>query len=139
MPTYKEQGRFYDDVTLAQRVHLASGNEFVDVVRAVGVVEQGRFRYEDVGASATDQILGPTGAVGDFLHKLIITVNVALTAAVILRDGNGASIALMPNSPGGGLGVYVVEFNLQCVNAVTPGWKVTTGVGSTVLGIGRFT
>ena len=95
--------------------------------------------YETVAASQTDQILGVTGGVGDFLRRLVITVNTALTAAVSIKDGNGASIPILPNSPGGGVGVYVVEFNAKCVNTVTPGWKVTTGAGATVMGIGQFT
>lgn len=94
--------------------------------------------YEIVGASATDQILGTTGTKGDLLERLIITVNTALTAAVSIKDGNGASIPIMPNSPGGGIGVYEVNIGARAINATTPGWKVTTGAGSTVLAVGRF-
>ena len=95
--------------------------------------------YETVAASQTDQILGATGAVTDWLARLIITVNTAATAAVSIKDGNGSSIAILPNSPGGGVGVYVVECGMKAVNATTPGWKVTTGAGSTVVGVGSFT
>jgi hypothetical protein len=95
--------------------------------------------YETVAASQTDQILGPTGAKGDILERLIITVATAATAAVSIKDGNGSAIAIMPNSPGGGVGVYVVPIGARCVSGTTPGWKVTTGAGSTVLAVGRFT
>lgn len=98
-----------------------------------------RTDYETVAASQTDQIMGPVGHVGDILERLIITVNTAATAAVSIKDGDGASIGILPNSPGGGVGVYVVEIKALCVRATTPGWKVTTGAGSTVLAVGRFT
>lgn len=95
--------------------------------------------YETVAASQSDQILGATGAVGDVLERLIITVATAATAAVSIKDGNGSAISILPNSPGGGIGVYVIPIGARCLNATTPGWKVTTGAGSTVLAIGNFT
>jgi hypothetical protein len=36
------------------------------------------------------------------------------------------------------VGVYVVEVGALAQNTTTPGWKVTTGAGSTVLAVGRF-
>ena len=95
--------------------------------------------YETVAASQTDQVLGPVGAQGDVLERLIITVGTAATAAVSIKDGNGSSIPILPNNPGGGVGVYVVPIGARCVAATTPGWKVTTGAGSTVVAVGRFT
>lgn len=91
--------------------------------------------YETVAASQTDQALGPVGVAGDILATLIITVGTAATAAVSIKDGSGSSIPIMPNSPGGGIGVYVVIVNARSTSG---GWKVTTGAGSTVLAVGRF-
>ena len=102
-----------------------------DVLRVEGSGE-----YETVAASQTDQVLGSTGAAGDYLDKLIITVGTAATAAVSIKDGSGSLIPILPNSPGGGVGVYVVSLGTIAADA---GWKVTTGAGSTVLAIGRFT
>jgi hypothetical protein len=96
------------------------------------------YEYETVAVSQTDQILGANGSVGDFLSRLIISVVTAATAAVSIKDGNGSAISILPNSPGGGVGVYVVDIGAACVNPTTPGWKVTTGAGSTVLAIGDF-
>lgn len=95
--------------------------------------------YETVAAGQADQILGATGAKGDILARLIITVTTAATAAVSIKDGDGAAIPILPNSPGGGVGVYPVEVRARARAATTPGWKVTTGAGSTVLAVGRFT
>lgn len=93
-------------------------------------------RYETVAASQTDQVLGPTGAKGDYLERLIITVGTAATAATSIKDGSGSSIPIMPNSPGGGVGVYTVEIHAV---STAGAWSVTTGAGSTVLAVGRFT
>lgn len=92
--------------------------------------------YEYVAASQTDQVLGPNGNAGDVIERLIITVATALTAAVDLQDGDGTARSILPNSPGGGIGVYVVELGMR---STAGGWKVTTGAGSTVHAVGRFT
>jgi len=92
--------------------------------------------YETVAASQTDQILGPVGAVGNVLERLICTVTTS-TSAVDLQDGNGTAFSIVPaNAP---IGVHVVEIGARCVNATTPGWKVTTAAGVSVLAVGRFT
>ena len=95
--------------------------------------------YETVAASQTDQILGATGAKDDWLARLICVVTTAATAQVQIKDGNGSAITVLPNSPGGGIGTYVIEVGAKAVNATTPGWKVTTGAGVAVLGVGSFT
>lgn len=92
--------------------------------------------YETVAASQTAQILGGAGKQGDILERLIITVGTAATAAVSISDSGGAAIPIMPNLPGGGIGVYVVEIGARARGAT--GWSVTTGAGSTVLAVGRF-
>lgn len=102
-----------------------------DMLQVIGPGE-----YETVAASQSDQVLGSTGAAGDYLDKLIITVGTAATAAVSIKDGTGSAIPIMPNSPGGGVGVYVIPLGLKSVDA---GWKVTTGAGSTVVATGLFT
>ena len=92
--------------------------------------------YETVAASQTDQVLGNAGAAGDFLDTLVITVATAATAAVSIKDGGGAAISIMPNSPGGGIGVYVVPIKAK---SKAGKWQVTTGAGSTVVATGNFT
>lgn len=92
--------------------------------------------YETVAAGQSDQALGASGAKGDYLESLIITVGTAATAAVSIKDGSGSSIPIMPNSPGGGIGVYVVPIKACSASGA---WSVTTGAGSTVVGVGHFT
>lgn len=92
--------------------------------------------YETVAASQTDQVLGASGAVGHLLERLIITVATSATGTVSIKDGNGSAIPITAaNTP---IGVYSVPIGARCSAATTPGWKVTTGAGATVIGVGRF-
>ena len=88
--------------------------------------------YETVAASQTAQVLGQSGAVGDTIVRLIITVNTALTSTVTIIDGS-TSIALMPATTI--VGVYSIPLNVQ---SVTGPWKITTGAGATVVAVGNF-
>jgi len=104
-----------------------------------GVQNPFRYQYEHVAASSSAQVLGTTGAIGDYLHRIVITVSTAATAAVQIVDGTGAGIlthTILPNSPGGGIGVYNVELNAVSQNGA---WKITTGAGAEVMAVGIFT
>ena len=88
--------------------------------------------YETVAASQTAQVLGGTGAIGDTLVRLIVTVNTSATSTVTILDGS-TSIPVMPaNTP---VGVYSIAVEM---NSVSGPWKVTTGAGVTVIGVGNF-
>ncbi len=97
------------------------------------VAAQYGFKYEHIAASATAQVLGATGAAGDYLHRLIITVSATATSTVSLLDNNASHVLLAANSA---IGVYSVEVNSKSVNGA---WKITTGAGAEVLAIGNFT
>ena len=88
--------------------------------------------YETVAASQTAVVLGQTGAVGDTIIRLIITVNTALTSTVTILD-NATSIAIMPATTA--VGVYSIDLGVQSVSGA---WKVTTGAGATVVAVGNF-
>lgn len=93
--------------------------------------------YESVAAGQTDQVLGNTGAVGDILERLVINVSTAATGTVSIKDGDGSSISITSaNTP---IGVYSVEVGARCKATTTPGWKVTTGAGASVVAVGKFT
>jgi hypothetical protein len=103
-----------------------------------GVNNPYRYQYEHVAASSSAQVLGTAGAVGDYLHRIIITVSTAATAAVQIVDGTGTGIlthTILPNSPGSGIGVYNVELNAVSSNGA---WKITTGAGVEVMAVGIF-
>ena len=99
----------------------------------MSIVSPNRYPYETVAASQTAQVLGGTGAVGDYLHRIVVTVNTALTSTVSVLDGSTAVMAVPANTP---IGVYSVEINAA---SATGPWKVTTGAGAEVMAVGRFT
>jgi hypothetical protein len=99
----------------------------------------GGSQYQTVAVSQTDRILGATGAVGDYLECLICVVATAATSQVQIKDGNGSAMIILPNAVGAGVGTYTIPIGLISRNATTPGWKVTTAAGVTVIGTGKFT
>ena len=92
--------------------------------------------YEEVAASQTAQQLGPVGALGDVLQRLVVAVTAAATSTVSIIDGN-VSMAIVPaNTP---VGVYSIKIGARAKVTTTPGWKITTGAGVSVVAVGRFT
>ncbi len=90
--------------------------------------------FETVAAGQTDQVLGATGAAGDWLARIIATVATAATSTVSIKDGSGSSIPILAaNTP---IGVYSIPIGLISANGA---WSVTTGAGVTVIASGQFT
>jgi hypothetical protein len=103
-----------------------------------GVNNPYRYFYEHVAASQTAQVLGTTGAVGDYLHRLICTVTTGATGNVVIVDGTGTGIlthTVLPASASVTPGVYNIEMNVVSANGA---WKVTTGAGVEVMAVGIF-
>ena len=88
--------------------------------------------YKTVPASATGTVLGATGAKGDVLVSLTITVSVTLTSTVSILDGATSYAIMAASTP---IGVYNLVLNAQ---SVIGAWSVTTGAGVTVLAVGKF-
>ena len=89
--------------------------------------------YEHVAASVTNQVLGTTGAIGDYLHRLVITVGTGGSGTVVITDGSFVHNLVRSN---GSIGVYSIEMNAI---SQSTGWKITTGAGAEVLAMGNFT
>jgi len=99
----------------------------------MAVVSPYRYPYEHVAASQTAQVLGGTGAIGDYLHRLIVTVSTAATSTVTLIDNATTVHTLVPaNTP---IGCYSI--NIEAVS-LTGAWKITTAAGVEVLAVGIF-
>lgn len=58
-----------------------------------GVQMQKAMQYQTVAASQTNAKLGATGAAGDYLDKLIITVSTASTGTVTVTDGQTSTLS----------------------------------------------
>ncbi len=98
------------------------------------IVQPYRYQYETVAASQTAQVLGGTGATGDYLHRLIISVVTVATASVTILDGS-TSIVILTGNAALVPGIHSIECNMI---SSTGAWKVTTGAGATVIGVGIF-
>ena len=97
-------------------------------------VKSTQMDYEAVAASQTGQVLGSRGAIGDFVHTVVITSNTAATATVTLIDGS-TSIPLLVGAATTPLGVFTITLDIV---STTGAWSVTTGAGATVVVTGLF-
>jgi hypothetical protein len=126
-----------DDISSVQyqRIKLVSGGD--------GITPRDMMAgdYEAVAASATDQILGPSGAQYDFLAGLVIVPANLNPGAVSIKDGNGSAITVFTGGTGSvvTLHPFYVPLGMVCTASTTPGWKVTTGASVSVIGVGDFT
>lgn len=124
----------YQDTTTLQPVPVTQ-------TTPLPVSEQGSFNaeYETVAASQTDQILGATGGVGDYLAGLLIIPATTGAGTVSIKDGNGTGVNVFVAGTLADLRPIWVPLGIKSVNATTPGWKVTTGANVSVLATGNFT
>jgi hypothetical protein len=92
--------------------------------------------YETVAAGSTNQVLGPTGATGDYIARVILIPTTTATGQVLLID-NATSIVIFQGATwAAGLLPFVIELGMYSVSG---SWRITTGVNITCIAIGRFT
>jgi hypothetical protein len=108
-------------VCVTQSTLTAGERVTADVI----AVEQ-QFEYETVAASQTTQALGAVGAIGDFLHSIIIT---ASTGTITIFDGATAVVVI----PAGALGVWPIN-----LVSVVGAWNITTAAATSCTAVGRF-
>lgn len=99
-----------------------------------GTTYPNRYFYETVAASQTGQVLGGAGATGDYLHRLIVSVNTVATATLTLIDGV-TSYTLMTGAATLVPGALSIEVGAA---SKTGAWSITTGAGCTVIAVGIF-
>jgi hypothetical protein len=92
--------------------------------------------YETVAASQTNQALGATGAVGDYLSGVLIVPATTSPGAVIIKDGANAAITIFT---GGATSVsnlvpFFVPLGIVSGNGA---WQVTTGANVSAIGVGN--
>jgi len=93
--------------------------------------------YETVAASQTAQVVGPTGAAGDFLKSLVIIPATTSPGSVAIKDGGGSDITVFTGGASSiaDLKPIVVLLGLRSVSGA---WKVTTGANVSVIAAGYF-
>lgn len=101
------------------------------------IVDISNGEYETVAASQTAQVLGATGAIGDYLSGLLVTPATTSPGNVLLLD-NATSITVFTG--GASSVVSLVPFFIPIgAKSVSGAWKVTTGANVSVVGVGNFT
>jgi len=100
-------------------------------------VTPGGADYETVAASQTAQVLGATGATGDYLNFILVVPATTSPGNVLLLD-NATSITVFA---GGASSVSnLVPFAIPIMAKSASGaWKITTGSNVSAIGIGKFT
>ena len=94
-------------------------------------------QYETVAASQTAQVIGATGATGDYISHLVIVPATTSPGNVLLLD-NATSITIFAGgaSSVSSLVPFVVYLGMTSVSGA---WKVTTGANVSVIAVGTFT
>lgn len=102
-----------------------------------GVNVVGLAGYKTVAASQTAQVLGDSGAAGDYLDGLLVIPATASCGAVTLLD-NATSITVFAGGGTTALTSLIPFFvPIGAVSANGP-WKVTTGANVSVVAVGDF-
>lgn len=94
-------------------------------------------KYETVAASQTAQVMGSTGATGDYISGVLVIPATTSPGNVLLLD-NATSITVFT---GGATSVSnLVPFFIPLgMFSVSGAWKLTTGANVSCIGIGNFT
>lgn len=93
--------------------------------------------YETVAASQSTQAMGPVGAAGDLLVRVIIIPATTSPGAVAIKDGANTAITIFA---GGATSVVDLKpFFVDVGARSTAGaWQITTGANVSAIGVGRF-
>jgi hypothetical protein len=94
--------------------------------------------YETVAASQSNQAMGATGAVGDFLKGVLIIPTTTSPGNLQIKDGANSAITIFA---GGATSVpnlipLWVPLGVRSTNGA---WQITTGANMSAIGVGNFT
>ncbi len=96
--------------------------------------DSARIEYKAFAASSSAVVCGATGAKGDLLQRIIITVVTSgANGTCSITDGAGSAIPLAASTTP--IGVFTVEIGARSTSGA---WKVTTGSACSALAIGDF-
>jgi hypothetical protein len=93
--------------------------------------------YETVAASQTAQVLGTTGAVGDYLKFLLVVPATTSPGAVTILD-NAISVTVFAGGESSVSNLVPFAIPIEALS-VSGAWKVTTGANVSVVAVGNFT
>ncbi len=136
--------REWDDGSAISAVTIlgdGSGGSLVSttgvLIRNTPLTNFGAGEYETVAASQTAQVIGTTGAIGDYISGILVIPATTSPGNVLLLD-NATSITVFV---GGASSVSnLVPFFIPLgMISVSGAWKITTGASVSCIGIGNFT
>jgi hypothetical protein len=90
--------------------------------------------YEMVAASTTDQPLGPTGLIGDYLHSILAVPTSGTPGTIIVKDG---STTVMTITLAASADPRCIPIEAKSKNA--GGWIITTAAAVGAFCTGNFT
>lgn len=93
--------------------------------------------YETVAASQTDQMMGATGAAGDYLAGVLIIPATVSPGLVSIEDGS-TNIVIFAGGTDSVLTLHPFYVPLGIIS-VSGGWEITTGANVSCIGVGSFT
>lgn len=101
------------------------------------ITQDANWEYETVAASQTAQVIGGSGAIGDYLAGLLVIPATTSPGAISIID-NSTSISVFV---GGEFSVSnLVPFFVPLgIRSVLGPWKITTGANVSVIAMGSFT
>ncbi len=97
----------------------------------------GGAEYETVAASQTAQVLGATGATGDYIAGVLVVPATTSPGNVLLLD-NATSITIFTGGASSVTNLVPFFIPLGMIS-VSGAWKLTTGANVSCIGIGNFT
>ncbi len=112
-------------------------NNYVSVINPTTIANANSEQYETVAASQTAQVLGTTGAIGDYLGGLLVIPATTSPGLVAILD-NATSISVFVGGASSVTGLSPFFIPIGAVS-VSGAWKVTTGANVSVIAIGAFT
>lgn len=111
------------------------GTTGASVTNPVPVDWEGR-EYETVAASATNQALGATGAIGDTLEGLWVVPTTTAPGAISVKDGSDAAMEVFA---GGTIASVIGWWINYPLKSRTGAIQITTGANVKVTAFGKFT
>ena len=127
--------QFMDSVLLILKSMLTSGGGSMNIALPSDFAAG---EYETVAAGQTAQVIGATGAAGDYIAGLLVIPAVVACGAVTLLD-NATSIPVFVGGGTTALPSCIPFFIPLGMKSVSGAWKVTTGSNVSVVAIGTFT
>lgn len=130
----------FDTTGLATDVNMDRAADALETIRdstATTPVRVVSAEYETVAASQTDQMMGPTGAIGDKIEAILVIPSATTVGAISIEDGATNTTVYAGGTVSADLKPFVIPlFNIASVSG---GWEVTTGAGCSCIVFGDFT